>query len=342
MQPLTTRPAPRSRVDARAFALLRKSSKRNPSCRRELLALACQRASLKPRIGGADTQRMFAARNRPLVLVEDRLLALRMSLNAPVLATAELPAGPARAAIVVHAQGASRCFSIVVRSLRNGDSVIYELEGDDLREDSGWAVALDASLSFGESMGFLFDDEMLVDRRPETLRRGLARLHEILAPPDVSDDDSQAVSAPETAAVEPTEILLEDELDHSTMGADAPGSDTTGPFDAPPDDSEGQALRATSDDPEGQALRATSDDPEGQALRAMPVATPVLLSKFRAVPPVRAEAAPPSESPPVPAQPAAAVRGRATLGRVRPVRLRTVDPDAPPKPDPLVRLLADF
>lgn len=293
-------PVPR-RVMARArLPLVWKSSGRNPSCRRELLGLACQRASLKLRVGGADTQRMFAARKRPLVLVEDRLLALRMSLNAPVLATAELPAGPARAAIVVHAQGASRCFSIVVRSLRGGASVIYELEGDDLREDSGWAVALDASLSFGESMGFLFDDEMLVDRRPETLHRALARLHEILAPPDVSDDDSPAVSALEVAAEEPAEILLEDELDHVTVGADSQGSDAIGPLDAPG------------------------------------VAPPVLLSKFRA------EAAPPSESQPVPAKPAAAVRGGARLGRVQPVRLRAVDPDAPPKVDPLVRLLADF
>jgi hypothetical protein len=294
-----------------------------PTRRRELLGLACQRASLKLRVRGTDTQRMFAARNRPLVLVEDRLLALRMSLNAPVLATAELPAGPARAAIVVHAQGASRCFSIVVRSLRSGTSVIYELEGDDLREDSGWAVALDASLSFGESMGFLFDDEMLVDRRPETLRRALARLHEILAPPDVSDDDSLDVSAPEASVEEAAEILLEDELDQATVGVDAPGFETTGPFDAP------------------------RDEPLGDAPSAAAPA-PVLLSKFRGVPPVRidageaVEAAAPSASQPLPAKPVTAVRGGATLGRVRPVRLRTVDPDAPPKPDPLMRLLADF
>lgn len=288
---------------------MRIPSNRNPSYGRELLGLACQRASLKLRVGGADTRNMFVARSRPLLLVEDRLLALRMSLNAPVLATAELPAGPARAAIVVHAQGASRCFSIVVRSLRNGASVIYELEGDELDEESGWAVALDASLSFGESMGFLFDDEMLVDRRPETLRRALVRLHEILAPPDVSDDNSHAASALEVAAEEPAEILLEDELDHAALGVDVPESDTTGPIDPP---------------------------------RAAPL---VLLSKFRGAPPVReraVEAAPRSESHPVPAKPGTAVRGGATLGRVRPVRMRAVDPDAGPKLDPLVRLLADF
>ena len=285
---------------------------------RELLGLACQRASLKPRACGADMHGMFAARQRPLLLVEDRLLALRMSLNAPVLATAELPAGPARAAIVVHAQGASRCFSIVVRSLRNGASVIYELEGEDLREDSGWSVALDASLSFGESMGFLFDDEMLVDRRPETLRRAITRLHEILAPPDVSDDDPLAASAPRVAVDEPGEILLEDELDNAAQHTDAQGSDATGPLDAPLANS------------------------EGPAHRPLPSAQPVQLSKFRATPPDRAAVAEPSESPPASEEPAVRVHGRATLGRVRPVRRRTEGPDASAKLDPLLRLLADF
>ena len=45
------------------------------------------------------------------------------------------------------------------------------VEEEPATDESGWSVALDASLSFGESMGFLFDDEMVVDRRPETLRR---------------------------------------------------------------------------------------------------------------------------------------------------------------------------
>jgi len=309
---------------------------------RELLGLACQRASLKPRAWGADTQRMFAARQRPLLLVEDRILALRMSLNAPVLATAEFPAGPARAAIVVHAQGASRCFSIVVRSLRNGTSVIYELEGEDLREDSGWSVALDASLSFGESMGFLFDDEMLVDRRPETLRRAITRLHEILAPPDVSDDDPLAALAPRVAVDEAGEILLEDELDNGGQEADAQGSDATGPLSAPLPNLE------------RPALCPHLDDPAGQPLRGLGAAQPIPLSKFRAAPPDRAEAAareapgPPghqaesSESQPACEEPAVRVRGSATLGRVRPVRRRAPGPEAPAKVDPLLRLLADF
>jgi hypothetical protein len=250
---------------------------------------------------------MFAARRRPLLVVEDRLLALRLSLNAPVLATAELPAGPARAALVVFSEGSLRNFAIIVRSLRNGTSAVYELQGDDLREHSGWSVALDATLSFGESMGFLFDDEMLVDRRPDTLRRAIARLHEILAPSDVEDDDALAPrSAPDFAVEEFSEILLEDELDHAGHGAAADGPETTG------------------------------------SLETAPIVAPVLLSRFRATPtPAAARAEAPPETLIPTASPNVTARG-ATLGRVRPVRLRAPDPDAPPKVDPLVRLLADF
>jgi hypothetical protein len=254
---------------------------------------------------------MFAARQRPLLVVEDRLLALRLSLNAPVLATAELTAGPARAALVVFSEGSLRSFAIIVRSLRDGASAVYELEGDDLREHSGWSVALDAALSFGESMGFLFDDEMIVDRRPDTLRRALTRLHEILAPPDVVDEDALDDVEPVFAVEESSEILLEDELDHAAHGADAAGPETTGSLDTAPS------------------------------------AAPLSLSKFRAAPPAKPVVAAPPAPAPVEAKsaPAAAnvtARGGATLGRVRPVRLRAPDPDAPAKVDPLVRLLADF
>jgi hypothetical protein len=71
------------------------------------------------------------------------------------------------------------------------------------------------------------------------------------------------------------------------------------------------------------------------------------LSKFRTpvAPPPAAEpvlaSAPPQEAAPSEA-PGVTGRGGMTLGRVRPLRLRAPDPDAPPKVDPLVRLLADF
>jgi len=181
----------------------------NPSPLRDLRRPGCHFASLKRTPPGADTPGMFAARQRPLLVVEDRLLALRLSLNTPVLSTAELPTGPARAAIAVYAEAGTRRFAVIARSLRGGVAVVYELEEEPATDESGWSVALDASLSFGESMGFLFDDEMVVDRRPETLRRALARMHALIAPPEVGDLDE--ISA------------------RSDTSSDAPGPATGGP-----------------------------------------------------------------------------------------------------------------
>jgi hypothetical protein len=158
---------------------------------------------------------MFSPRQRPLLLVAERLLGVRLSLNTPVVGTAELPAGPARAAIVVHSEGGIRRFLVGVRSLRNGASVLYELEGDDLTETSGWAVALDAALSFGESMGFLFDDEILAERSPAALRSALARVREIIAPPGPSELDA------ESSREDEPEILLDDAVEAEAKSAPA-------------------------------------------------------------------------------------------------------------------------
>jgi len=255
---------------------------------------------------------MFAARQRPLLVVEDRLLAMRLSLNTPMLSTAELPTGPARAAIAAYLEGGARRFAVIVRSLRSGTAVTYDLEGEDAQDADGWTVAFDSALSFGESMGFVFDDEMLVDRRPETLRRGLAQLHEILAPPRVGgDDDADESVEVAPAAAAPTrgigtsgdlaEILLEDAVDVLDQGPAQRGGDAA-----------------------GGSLQE-------------PVARDVPLSKFRS--PAAPAAAPAAE----PAQAeTTGSRAPATLGRVRPVRVRADGGDAPPRVDPLLRLLADF
>jgi hypothetical protein len=267
---------------------------------------------------------MFAARQRPLLVVEDRLLALRLSLNTPVLSTAELATGPARAAIVVYAEAGTRRFAVIARSLRGGVAVVYELEAEPATDESGWNVALDAALSFGESMGFLFDDEMVVDRRPETLRRALARMHALIAPPEVGDldeisaraDTGSASDAPRAAASEEpgpvlgssedlSEILLEDEF----HGLDA-------------------------------ASRAPEPVPSPEPAVALS------LSKFRGAPPPAPVTAPASLSgvPLAAASPEQTEPGRtgpARLGRVRPLRVR-LDGDGAPKIDPILRLLADF
>jgi hypothetical protein len=161
---------------------------------------------------------MFSARKRPLLLVADRLLSLRVSLNTPVVATPDLPAGPARAAIAVHSEAGRTCFTVAVRSLRNGESVLYELEGEDPNDASGIAVALDAALSFGESMGFLFDDELVTERSEGVLRGALAQLRELVTPPP--PDVGETAPFLETDPL-PEEILL-DELDLEPAPAPAP------------------------------------------------------------------------------------------------------------------------
>ncbi len=246
-------------------------------------------------------------------MVEDRLLALRLSLNTPVLSTAELPTGPARAAIAVYAEAGTRRFAVIARSLRGGVAVVYELEEEPATDESGWSVALDASLSFGESMGFLFDDEMVVDRRPETLRRALARMHALIAPPEVGDlDEISARSdtssdAPGPAAGGPTigsseelsEILLEDEFDGQDAASRAP-------------------------------VEASSPPQPAAA---------VSLSKFRGAPQTALPTAAPAAASAEMTEPGRT--GPARLGRVRPVRVR-LEGDGAPKTDPILRLLADF
>lgn len=162
---------------------------------------------------------MFSPRKKPLLLVADRLLALRLSLNTPVVATPDLPAGPARAAIAVHAEAGRTCFTVAVRSLRHGDSVLYELEGEDPNDASGIAVALDAALSFAESMGFLFDDELVTERSEPVLRAALARLREIVAPPGPESGETAPAHEPAPGA---DEILLEEALELEPVGEPAP------------------------------------------------------------------------------------------------------------------------
>ena len=103
---------------------------------------------------------MFFPRSQPVTVARDEIRGLRLSLNTPVVATEEIPIGPARAAILVHEGTRGPEVTIGIRSLRADRTALYGFEGD-LREASSFAVALDAALSFAESMGFLFDEDEL-------------------------------------------------------------------------------------------------------------------------------------------------------------------------------------
>jgi len=303
---------------------------------------------------------MFSPRKRPLLLVADRLLALRMSLNTPVVATPDLPAGPARAAIAVHSESGQTCFTVAVRSLRNGVSVLYELEGEDTNDASGIAVALDAALSFGESMGFLFDDELVTSRSEPVLRGALARLREIVAPP--GPDVGETAPALDLEPPPPEEILLEEALEQLEPAAASAARPEIGAVPAAKRKPSGRRSRIPEPRP-SDSERRVSDEPSelalpAPALPAPPLAAPTRpvaasLTKFRHVaasgdaPPEKT--APPARTPPgpEPASPGSTERasrsatgGGALLGRVKPVRLRS--PDAPAPIPALLRLLIGF
>ena len=103
----------------------------------------------------------FLRRLRPLEVSGERVRALRVSLNAPVLTTPDLPIGPARAVIVVHRETSGRMDTTVgARSQRSGDIAYWSFDGD-LTSDDDLSVAADAALTFAESLGFLFDEHPL-------------------------------------------------------------------------------------------------------------------------------------------------------------------------------------
>jgi hypothetical protein len=93
----------------------------------------------------------------PRALRDGRLRALHVSLNSPVVAHESLPNGPASAAIALDAQGALLC----LRSVRTGRTAFFHS-----REElaSTPRLALDAALSFAESLGFLFDADAVALR----------------------------------------------------------------------------------------------------------------------------------------------------------------------------------
>ena len=103
---------------------------------------------------------MFFARQEPPDPTRSALRALRPSLNTPVLVVEDLPPGPASAAIACLGGPGGPRISLALRSVRSGQVVFFGPE-DDPCEWQGSELALDAALSFAESMGFLFEDDRL-------------------------------------------------------------------------------------------------------------------------------------------------------------------------------------
>ncbi len=126
---------------------------------------------------------MFSPRARPPAIPEAALRSLRLALNAPVLIAGELPAGPAQAGIAVHADESSGgiALTVAVRSLADGSLVCWSFEGD--LAGASLDHAIETALSFGESMGFVFDDDLLAQEESDERRRGLEQWSELLGWP---------------------------------------------------------------------------------------------------------------------------------------------------------------
>ncbi len=101
--------------------------------------------------------------------MKSALRSLRPSLNTPVVVVEDLPAGPASAAIACLGDPAGMRVVLAIRSERSGQAIFFGPD-DELRDWQGPDGAVDAALSFAESMGFLFEEDRLALAPVETQR----------------------------------------------------------------------------------------------------------------------------------------------------------------------------
>ena len=251
-----------------------------------------------------------------------RFAALRSSLNAPVVATEEMPSGPARAVIVMGwDEEQQSVLEVRLRSVTTGRLVVYGFEGR--LEDAGeLETALEAALSFAESMGFLFDYDVLSG--DDTIGREKVveawEAFEEGRPPPRRDSGELAAGLAEItlSSVDDAEPLELTDL-------------------APEGDSEAVANALAVELASGWSP-ATDDvlDPEApsEPLAEPPGATP--LSKFRG----REEPAPAAAEPAPPAPEARPAPKRTAVGRVPLVRRNATRTRE--RPSLLARILGSF
>ena len=258
----------------------------------------------------------FLLRSTPLELSADRLQGLCLSLNTPVVSIEELPVEPARAAIAIHDEIDGRPnITVAVRSLRSGATVLFSFEGGP-RDAGALANGIDGALSFGESMGFLFDEDELGSGSAEEARSRAVDLWLELVGPASGEPkrDPQTATAP---AGPPPTFGLDDSFEAETL------------------DDEVLLLEEVADSEDDLAGVAAAE-PGG--IDSEP---PVPLSKFRNCapsqpPPPRQEETRPAvdESPPA--------GKRAALGRLKLAKRPKNGGEAPSKPSAIRRLLSSF
>jgi len=298
---------------------------------------------------------VFFPRSTPLSVAPVHVQGLRLSLNTPVVATEELPIGPARAAILVHDDPQrGPTVTIGIRSLRADRVALYGMENEP-DDGADLEVALDAALTFAESMGFLFDEDEVAGGGAQAKTRSLGLWRELLG-----EEAGEPARAPAVAASrkqEPeAELLLEDLAEEATEfvlpPAEAPDEPDPEIGDFVEDDeheAQGAGDPDVLEEEPGEELPDVSDAEVAAAAstaaaRSAKPPAPVALTKFRGRPAGRTPRAPArSEAAPRPAPAKAAgdgQKGRATaLGRMRLVRRVR---DGLRKRNPILRLFGAF
>ena len=302
---------------------------------------------------------MFFSRTTPLSVAPVHVQGLRLSLNTPVVATEELPIGPARAAILVHDDPQlGPTVTIGIRSLRADRVALYGMDTEP-GDGTDLEVAVDAALTFAESMGFLFDEDEVAGGGAQAKSRSLGLWRDLLG--DELGEPARAL-APVRQEEPESELLLEDLAEEATEfvlpPAEAPGEpdpeigdfvedqdrEVLGaqPSEAP-EDEPGDELPDVSD---AEVAAEVSKAAAGRAKRPAAVS----LTKFRGRSAARAARAPARpEAPARAAKPSAAKagadaqnaqKGGATaLGRMRLVRRAR---DGLRKRHPILRLFGAF
>jgi hypothetical protein len=149
---------------------------------------------------------MYFSRQTPPERAARTLRGLHVSLNTPVVAIEDLPVGPARAAIAIQDADEGRTsLLLVLRSQRTGQLACFAPD-ETLESHASAQVALDGALSFAESMGFLFDDDAVLELGAEGPRKAAGSWNQLLGiePQDFDDDPAPAPGEG------PAEIWLED------------------------------------------------------------------------------------------------------------------------------------
>ncbi len=258
----------------------------------------------------------FLLRSEPLDLSADRLRGLRLSLNTPVVSIEEVPVEPARAAIVIHDEIDGRPnVTVGIHALRSGVAVLFSFE-ESLRDSVASTNGVDTALSFGESMGFLFDeDELESDSGEEARSRALNLWRELMTP--ASEEPERD---PKTVAVSATP---------------SPASGPDGGVEAEPPGDEVLLLEEVADF-EDDLPGVRAEEPDG-----VDSAPPISLTKFRHSAPSPSPSTSEEEVSPDVVESRPASKG-AALGRLKLVKRRQGGGEAPSKPSVIRRLLSSF